>query len=463
MRKPNLHSFHWRLIFSLLILVSIIILLLGVSINRIFNNYLIQDEVIQFNHSVQAVFNELHYFNSLDNLKASLAQLERLTGVNLELVSEPKEIESLLNKTNPNDILGHKQVDFFNLSTVDDLIKYIPFFQGGDIVAILKIQPNSNLSPARTDLNNALLRIGLLSMLGSLALAFAISRSLSKPLIKLTMAAKEFGLGNLSHRAPEDRPDELGILGRQFNLMSDQLNSSFNLLTEERDRLKEFIADVSHELRTPLTALNTFNELLMEGAIAEEAVRKEFLENSRIQIQRLNKLSENLLQLSKLDSGLIKMNLSPGNILAAIEESLDGLQVMADTKNIRINRYVKETNILVQYDSFFFDQVITNIVGNAIKYTPEEGEVNIQISHETEFDKNWLLIKVWDTGGGIPLDDVDKLFKRFYRGKNRSKDEPGTGLGLAIARSIIEAHNGTVEITQPQKAEFTIKLPIYIK
>ena len=174
---------------------------------------------------------------------------------------------------------------------------------------------------------------GLLAIIGMLALGVAVlvaaglTRRITTPLRRLTEASRDLAEGDFARRVPsdaiEDGPIELSELGLQFNAMAERLQQSIEIIRRDRDRSREFLADVSHELRTPIAALRTFNELMVEGAADDPSTRAEFLETSRAQLERLDWLAQNLLELSKLDSGLVLLDLRPDDLRASVEQAVD--------------------------------------------------------------------------------------------------------------------------------------------
>ena len=172
------------------------------------------------------------------------------------------------------------------------------------------------------------------ALLIAFVIAIVLSNRLSEPLRRLTTAASALSEGRLDVRVqtPAAGSSEMAELTSAFNTMAERLQESIDLIQRDRDRSREFLADVSHELRTPIAALRTFNELLGDGAVEDEATRQEFLEQSRQQIERLDWLAANLLELSKLDSGLVLLDLRPEDLRAVVESAVQQAQPAADTQ-----------------------------------------------------------------------------------------------------------------------------------
>jgi signal transduction histidine kinase len=240
--------------------------------------------------------------------------------------------------------------------------------------------------------------------------------------------------------------------------MADRLAESVELIRRDRDRSRDFLADVSHELRTPLAALRTFNQLLMERAGDDPEARAEFLESSASQIERLDWLAQNLLELSKLDSGLVLLDLRPEDLRAAVESATHQHDALAARRGVTVELDLPATPIRIRHDPPRIGQVVANLVGNAVKFTPRGGSVTVSV-HTT---REGARIDVVDTGVGIDATELPHIFERFYRGSRAHEARgSGSGLGLAIVRSIVDIHGGTVAVESAPGAgsRFTVQLP----
>jgi signal transduction histidine kinase len=305
-----------------------------------------------------------------------------------------------------------------------------------------------------------------ISSMGGLLLAIVVSAFLARrfttPLRRLTEAARALAEGDLARRVPADRARtggaEITELSRQFNAMADQVEETMETIRRDRDTGREFLADVSHELRTPLAALRTFNELLREKAGDDVAARTEFLEASAQQIERLDWLAQNLLELSKLDSGLIRLDLRPDDLRATIESAVEQAQVSARRRGLDLTAELPDAPLVTRHDPQRLGQVLTNLIGNALKFTPRGGSVRVLLAPRNRGAR----IQVVDTGVGIDADELPRIFDRFYRGSRANEARgSGSGLGLAIVRSIVEMHGGRVMVESRVGggSTFTVTLP----
>lgn len=208
---------------------------------------------------------------------------------------------------------------------------------------------------------------------------------------------------------------------------------------------REFVADVSHELKTPIFSAQGYIHTLLDGAVEDKAVRLKFLRRAGRSLDRLDRLVQDLLTLSRIETGAVKMNFVNVNILEIAEEVVDQLEDKAIKKKIDVT-FAKEFKdpIFVYADAEKIYQVMLNLVSNAVKYSKDEGSIIIDF----EQSKQDVTIFIKDNGKGIPPEDIKRIFERFYRvEKSRSKEKGGTGLGLAIVKHIIEAHNSKVMVT----------------
>jgi signal transduction histidine kinase len=289
-----------------------------------------------------------------------------------------------------------------------------------------------------------------------LALRFAI------PLRRLSEAARRVGEGELASRVPLEEASagsaEIGEVSRQFNAMAARLEESVQIIRHDRDRSREFVADVSHELSTPIAAMRTFVELLQGPAGEDPATRREFLESSAGQLARLDWLRTNLLELSKLDSGLVLLDLRPEDLRACVESAIEQVEPAADRRGVTLEAELPDDPLRVQHDPQRIGQVVTNLVGNAVKFSPRGGTVTIRLQGE----RDGASIVVRDTGAGIDAAELPHIFDRFYRGGQATDARSeGSGLGLSIVKSIVDMHGGRISVESRigKGAEFRVTLP----
>ena len=303
------------------------------------------------------------------------------------------------------------------------------------IGTILLATPPPNLDPREqsyiNSTNQALL-IGAIGA-GSMALLIGIllSRQFLRPLTELTGAIRAMKQGNLNQQVQVRTQDELGDLALTFNQMSAQIHR----VNQQRQQMT---ADIAHDLRTPLLVITGYLEALRDGTFESTPERFEAMHQEALQLKRL---VEDLRTLSLADSGQLKLiyqSVHPSELLSQVQKSFEPL---ADEQKVSLLLDVQLSLPDLQIDPERMVQVLANLVTNAMRYTPLAGTVTLQARQIK--DKIQLLVK--DTGSGIPADKLPNIFDRFYRiEESRYQQEGESGLGLAIARSIVEAHHGTI-------------------
>jgi two-component system phosphate regulon sensor histidine kinase PhoR len=233
---------------------------------------------------------------------------------------------------------------------------------------------------------------------------------------------------------------------------------------------KDFVANVSHELRTPLTSIKGYVEALLDGAKDDPAASAKFLDIILKQSDRLNLIIEDLLELSKIESGRVSLKEEPIELRSVVDRTLSMIKPIADKNRHRLVTSIDPSLPSVSGDEDRLVQVLTNLLDNAIKYTPAGGTITVGAKlppsvGSTEQSARAIDLSVADTGIGIPEEDRPRVFERFYRvDKARSREMGGTGLGLAIVKHIVEGHRGQVwvEANYPQGSRFVVRLPVSV-
>jgi signal transduction histidine kinase len=261
------------------------------------------------------------------------------------------------------------------------------------------------------------------------------------------------GRGDLSVRAPVQGRDEIAELAAQFNQMAEQLQSSFTQLQNERNALQRFIADASHELRTPVTALKNFLTLIQGPAADDPQTREEFLSESQLQVERLEWISGNLLDLSRLDAGLVELEFADHDVGELLEAAANPFRTQAEEANVLLNVLHPDESLSLRCDAPRLEMALSNLLDNALKFTSSGGEVEIGARESAQTIQLW----VRDTGIGIHPEELPHIFERFYRG--RTHKAPGSGLGLAITKSLVEAQGGSLSVESElgEGARFTLE------
>ena len=282
------------------------------------------------------------------------------------------------------------------------------------------------------------------------ALSFGLSHLISAPMRELREAAEEISHGNFKARVAPKGQNELRQMGEAMNYMANELE-----LME--DKRRKFVSDVSHELKTPMTGIKLICDTCED--IEDPVMQKEFIGDISSEVDRLSRLVEKLLTLSRLDEG--KMNIVSVDIRSMIDKIVRTLSPVANSKNISVTveyKYDSYMPTMMDYDKMF--EAFYNIADNAIKYSNDGGFLHITVDTDMEM----LIISFYDNGPGIPENEREHIFERFYRlDDSRARDTGGTGLGLAITKEAIAAHGGTIAVKTPDNGEgsiFVVKLPI---
>jgi two-component system sensor histidine kinase GlrK len=290
-------------------------------------------------------------------------------------------------------------------------------------------------------------------------LAYFLARGVSRPLRKLAEELRGIGKGEFHRSFPIHAPKEVSELAQAFNWMAERLT--------ELDTMKaDFIAHMSHELRTPITAIQEGTALLLEeipGSLSPS--QREIVGVVQNHSQRLFYGLSSVLDLSKMEAGMMEYSLVPSDLRTLIERTIETVHLIAQKKQIRVEVVNLSRLPLLSLDERRIQQVLDNLLSNAVKFTPEGGTVSITaaVSKNGNEREQWVEVRVTDSGIGIPAGEEERIFERFYQSRHRQREHwRGTGLGLAIARYIVEAHGGQiwVESRVGEGSTFSFTLPV---
>jgi len=337
--------------------------------------------------------------------------------------------------------------------SLEDLELGTPITENGNVIGVLiptripfQVNPRELEFIERTNL--ILLYGALIGAVIALFLGIFLSRTITRPIRELTKATHAVSQGDLSQQVPVRTKDELGELAKAFNKMSAELSRSVSTR-------KQMTADIAHELRTPLSLILGHAEAVHDGVLPPT---KENFEIIREEATRLEHLVEDLRTLSLADAGELSVSLQtvePGRL---IQEVASLYQYQTQRKNISIETDIQSPLADVEVDPGRITQVLTNIMDNAMRHTPEGGRIILRAQQTSSY----VQLSIQDSGPGISDGDVNRIFERFYRAdSSRQRDAGGSGLGLAIAKSIVQAHSGQVsaESEPGQGLKITISLP----
>lgn len=340
--------------------------------------------------------------------------------------------------------------DYYKMFQEDVLSVSAPITGNYNVYGYVLIHlPVSQISQSQTSTLDILYITSAIIFGLSLIILLVFTQTVYLPLRKITVGANEYAAGNLDYRIRVKTHDEMGYLADTLNYMSDELNKM-----EEYQR--NFIANVSHDFRSPLTSIKGYLEAILDGTIPPELYEK-YISRVISETERLHKLTESMLTLNSLDAKgyLSRTNFDINRIIKDTAASFEGT---CDAKNISFDLTFSDNIQMVYADMGKIQQVMYNLIDNAIKFSHNDSVIYIQAS--SRYEKVFVSVK--DNGIGIPKDSVKKIWERFYKTDlSRGKDKRGTGLGLSIVKEIIQAHGENIDVisTEGVGTEFVFSLP----
>lgn len=327
------------------------------------------------------------------------------------------------------------------------------------IGGIIMYSPIMGITQTMAKVRNLFIYSAIVSTIFSTIVVYFLSKYVTGPLQEINRIAKQLACGKLTQRVKIKQDDEIGDLAVSFNDMADQI--------EKQEKMRrDFVADVSHELRSPLTNIQGFIEALMDGKDKTLEDRARYLGILHMETLRLTRLVNELLDLSKLEAGRQPLDRRPVDILDVINSSLSKAEPAAQDKNVSLALEIsggqgrQQPMVLATHDRL--EQVMTNLLDNAVRYSPAGSSVTVTVAVTEPNDT--VDVTVADHGKGIPPEEIPLIWERFYKvDKARSRDTGGTGLGLAIVRKIIESLGGQVRVTSEAGKGTAIgfSLPVY--
>lgn len=256
---------------------------------------------------------------------------------------------------------------------------------------------------------------------------------------RLTYAAKKVVEGEYDIAINENREGDFSKLAVSFNSMRQVIRNNLGDLRHEKQFLVDLLSDISHQLKTPLSSVILYNDIMVNKELSAKQ-RETFLLNNQSQLEKMNWLIKNMLKLAKLDAKAIEITKENQSLNETIQDSIDALESKALEAQVKIIFHEKE-EVSFEHDRLWLEEALINIVKNAIEHTPKAGTINLNLMENPLYTR----VIIEDTGEGIAEGDLPNIFKRFYKAKTSKKSE-SIGIGLALAKSIIEAHNGMIEV-----------------
>jgi len=350
---------------------------------------------------------------------------------------------------------------------VNYLYVAVPLSSGALRLAVPLSEIDKRVGEIRTQ---AMIAIGA-AFVPAILLAAWFARRISSRLGQVIDFAGELAHGNFQARLEAAGRDELGILSNKLNETGEKLEEMVRRLEQEHANLerleqvrKDFVINVSHELRTPLASIQGYTETLLDGALEDRAHNRRFLEIIRQNAERLTALTADLMTLSRIELGNRALRLGFYDVNVLLSDAMDFIRPLAEKKAIRLECERAPDGTDAFCDAEAVHQILSNLLDNAVKYTPEGRSIVLgaRVAGEPGRASHTVELFVRDTGIGIPPDDVPRLFERFYRvDKARSRELGGTGLGLAIVKHLVRAQGGEVRVESEvnKGTTFTFTLP----
>ncbi|WP_235857420.1 sensor histidine kinase [Paenibacillus albiflavus] len=319
--------------------------------------------------------------------------------------------------------------------------------QGGVFVASSMSEVQQSISSIRRMLTIA----GIGGFLLAIGFSTIFARKMSRPLMQMERATRQIAKGKLDTRIEVQSQDEIGTLAIAINEMARDLQ-------HYQDSRNEFIANISHELKTPITYLEGYTDIVLNELYDTEEERQQYLQVIRAEARRINLLINDLFELAKLQEGKEQLYMEAVEICSLTENAILKVAMKAKEQGLAISFRSDLAEVVVNADAARMEQVILNLLYNAIRYT-KEGEISV---HVTQDEEN-MSLSISDTGSGIPEEDLPYIFDRFYRvEKSRSRVYGGSGLGLAIVHKWVELHGGNIRVESQlgKGTKFEIKVPL---
>ncbi len=334
-------------------------------------------------------------------------------------------------------LIGKSASEIYQIKDIGERIMYVtsPVYVDDELAGAILIASSADYIFEKTeDIINRIFVLSIIVIFILSIVGFVFADFFAKPLEKMTEAVRAIARGEYDKRIDARGHDEFANLGNAYNMMLSQL--------EQVDkRRKQFVSNVSHELRTPMASMKIISETLLSKPHWSEDVYRDFFIDVDTEITRLNEIIDSLLYLVDIEKKELQLEYSLMQLNDIIEGVIHKLKPLADRKNIKIY-FDFQKKIKIQIDKGKIQQCIINIIGNAIKYTSDGGEIFISLFEQ----KSYAVIKIRDTGHGIPKEELPYIFDRFHRvDKARARATGGWGLGLSIAQQIVHLHQGSIK------------------
>ena len=457
-------SLQFKFGLSYILIIAGVLLLLNTYPLRVSQDLVFRSKATTLQSSVSVMVYSLSGLDRLteENVSQAMAVVEE-TGLSRILVTDSAG-KVLYDTRETNDALGEYSFyteivqallgnDVFSSSYRDGAFRSRAaspvLYQNQIIGAVYAYEYDTEQAALLEGLQGNLLRLSAGIAVVVLCLSGLLSRALTRKIGQLLTAIREVREGAYSHRAEVPGRDEIAQLAQEFNSLTDRLQTTENAR-------RRFVSDASHELKTPLAAIRLLTDSILQTENIDPETTREFVADIGAEAERLSRITEDLLRLTRLDSGVMEPP-AVVDVLPVLEQVMRMMSLVAQEKGTELT-YRSEGTCTVLASRDEIHQIIYNLTDNAVKYSPPGSTVQVSLLHRGDL----VVLTVEDNGPGIPEEDLPRLFERFYRvDKARSRDAGGTGLGLAIVSDTVRKRGGTVEAgNRPGGgAVFTVRWP----
>ncbi len=345
---------------------------------------------------------------------------------------------------------NHFTDDFYGLFSDDYLTVFYPITHSYETAGYIVVsKPISAIKATANSVFNYNYITMIFIIASNILFVILFIRDISKPIQIITAQTDSYSKGDFSGKIRLNRSDEIGQLADALNYMGSALDSI-------NDYQRKFIANVSHDFRSPLTSIKGYLEAMLDGTIPPE-MQEKYLGIVISETERLTKLTNNLLTMNNINEQGMVLDISDFDIIAIIKQTIETFEGVCEKKKLKFKLIYPDTSIYVNADLSKIQQVMYNLIDNAIKFSNHDSSIIISVSEKNDR----ILVSVKDFGIGIPKDSIAKIWERFYKTDlSRGKDKKGTGLGLAIVKEIINAHKEYIDVvsTEGVGTEFTFGL-----
>ncbi|CAM4450940.1 HAMP domain-containing sensor histidine kinase [Paenibacillus phoenicis] len=439
----------FRLGLMILVAFVVVILSLGLTIDRMFTNF--------YNSEMRTEVNELTtHFTAMSQSPEMLSEETLLkfadfSNVSILFVSEQGDILANSGTYEISDRTFIKPKDLKLLFTGKAVklehtdangeryfVAARPVLDATGVnikAAVYVLSSTGHMDESITAVRSVLVLSGLGAFLLALGITWIIAKILSRPMLQMQAATRKIAAGELETRLTIQRDDEIGVLADSINHLAIELQ-------RYRDTRQEFFANISHELRTPITYLEGYAQVLKKRLYETEEEKDKYLDIIHEEAMRLQHLVDDLFDLAKMEEGKVSLSLEWIDLAEITDNAVQKIKLKAGEKNLSLQTKINSNIPLIYGDGLRTEQVLLNLLENAVRYT-EKGSIVVELDQNRSF----IYIAVEDTGMGIPEDEIPYIFDRFYRvEKSRSRQYGGTGLGLPIAKKLVELQGGELKV-----------------